>query len=230
MFSQKIWTSTFQSSESFRSFFKTKVLLGIYQEDFFLILETFLSGEERVFLLQVETFAEQASSLALFSKICSTLKHRKCQNPPKILLRNERNSFERRGWWTATAFLLLFNDKPLLFTCLQHFHIYNMGSWFWQKLSFSIHFQNCCSSHLTGKKMFSKKRMHVQKCHFRCFGLFWVGYQIFNGLVIPNCSDSPTTWCFITVSAKYMLFVVLPFYHFFKGNENFSRKILGDVS
>ena len=100
MFSQKIWTSTFQSSESFRSFFKTKVLLGIYQEDFFLILETFLSGEERVFLLQVETFAEQASSLALFSKICSTLKHRKCQNPPKILLWNERNSFERRGWLT----------------------------------------------------------------------------------------------------------------------------------
>ena len=78
--------------------------------------------------------------------------------------------------------------------------------------------------------MFSKKRMHVQKCHFRCFGFFWVGYQIFNGLVIPNCSDSPTTWCFITVSAKYMLFVVLTFYLFLKGNENFSRKTLGDVS
>ena len=182
MFSQKIWTSTFQSSESFRSFFKTKVLLGIYQEDFFLILETFLSGEERVFLLQVETFAEQASSLALFSKICSTLKHRKCQNPPKILLWNERNRLERRGWLRATAFLLLFNDKPLLFTCLQHFHIYNMGSWFWQKLSFSINFENCCSSHLTGKKMFSNKECMFKSAILDVLGCFELVIKFLTGL------------------------------------------------
>jgi len=73
-------------------YLKKKVLLGIY-------IRKISSSSMRLFLswgrtlLQVETFAEQASSLALISRIDS-----KCQNPLKISLSNvhkEKNSLER---------------------------------------------------------------------------------------------------------------------------------------
>jgi len=115
----------------FIPFFKTKVLLGIYQEDFFLILETFLSWEEMGEGLSSSSgdFCWTSFKPCSFQQNLLNFKTQKMPKPTKdFVVKWEENSFEMRGWLTATAFLLLFNDKPLLFTYLQHFHIYNMGS------------------------------------------------------------------------------------------------------
>merc|ERR1712037_816334 len=130
-------------------YLKKKVLLGIY-------IRKISSSSMRLFLswgrtlLQVETFAEQASSLALISRIDS-----KCQNPLKISLSNVhkmKNSLEGVDYHKQHFYFFLTSH-----CCSRVYSIFTFITWeadFDERVIILKYFLRI-----------SKERVHVQKCH-----------------------------------------------------------------
>ena len=124
------------------------VLLEIYQEDFFLC-KTFPFGR-RLFKLSLLLNKLQALLSAKLTQLCP----RKCQNPPQILL------------WNVATIFTSFKHKPLhavhLLTAFSHLYKRELNlakSWFFLRIF------------LFDIKDNVLQKLHVQKCHFRCFEL-----------------------------------------------------------
>ena len=125
------------------------VLLEIYQEDFFLC-KTFPFGR-RLFKLSLLLNKLQALLSAKLTQLCP----RKCQNPPQILL------------WNVATIFTSFKHKPLhaVHLLAAFSHLYKRESSEFGKILIFLRI------FLFDIKDNVLQKLHVQKCHFRCFEL-----------------------------------------------------------